>query len=63
MQPRNPPVKLTDSVVKKLLPSDKTAFYWDSNLKGFGLTVTKGGIKKKPRQPRLILPGIYSYAS
>lgn len=45
MQPRNPPVKLTDTFIKKLTPSDKTAFYWDSDLKGFGLTVTRTGIK------------------
>ena len=49
MHPKNPPVKLTDAVVKKLSPpsSDKKgcAFYWDSTLKGFGLTVTKSGTK------------------
>jgi hypothetical protein len=49
MQPKNPPVKLTDTVVKNLLPPppEKTgvAFYWDSTLKGFGVTVTKAGTK------------------
>lgn len=49
MRPKNPPVKLTDTVVKKFrgpLPEQKgVAFYWDSNLKGFGVTVTKAGTK------------------
>jgi integrase len=49
MQPKNPPVKLTDTVVNKLSPppSDKkgVAFYWDSTLKGFGITVTKAGTR------------------
>jgi integrase len=49
MQPKNPPVKLTDTIVRKLSPPPPeqkgVAFYWDSNLKGFGLTVTKAGTK------------------
>lgn len=38
-------MKLTKTQIDKALPTQKDFFLWDSNLKGFGLKVAKGGRK------------------
>lgn len=46
-------MKITKRWIDQIQPSDKDAFYWDDNLKGFGVKVTKGGKKNFVLQARL----------
>ena len=39
-QERRPPIKVIGNVVKGLRPTERDEFYWDADLKGFGVKVT-----------------------
>ena len=48
-----PTCKLTKRFIDALKPSEKRQYYWDSEMKGFGLSLTPAGVRTYVVQYRL----------